>query len=114
MTEHYIYFTDTNMRDSVVMDDQIIDILEELGTCWKTLGPILHVQAAKLQNIDTDGCDSKDKANNMLATWKQQEGKYATVGSLEQALLRIKRKDIADKFLGIVIILIYLNEYIYI
>ncbi|XP_031556888.1 uncharacterized protein LOC116293564 isoform X2 [Actinia tenebrosa] len=100
--EDISYTGEITIRDSVVTDDKIIDILEELGTCWKSIGPILHINSAKLKNIDTDNSNSKDKASDMIATWKQQEGKYATVGTLEQALLRIKRKDVADKFIGVV------------
>lgn len=84
----------------VVTDDQIVDILDEVGNVWKSLGPILHISMAKIKNIDADYLRNADKASCLLTTWKEQEGRNATAGNLELALLRIKRKDIADKFLG--------------
>ncbi|KAK3746761.1 hypothetical protein QZH41_013590, partial [Actinostola sp. cb2023] len=91
-----------DVREVVVTDDQIVDILEEIGNIWKILGPILNIKSAKLKNIDADYQHNADKASCLLTAWKEQEGKSATVGNLESALLRIKRKDIADKFLEIV------------
>ncbi|XP_032218487.2 uncharacterized protein LOC5517988 isoform X1 [Nematostella vectensis] len=85
-----------DIRSSIVSDEIIVDLREDIGSCWKTLGACLGINNSKLMNIDADIPNSAEKGQKLLLAWKQQQGHGATVGCLEQALLRTKRKDIAD------------------
>ncbi|CAH3041110.1 unnamed protein product, partial [Pocillopora meandrina] len=85
---------------SVVTELQLSDISDDVGTCWRELGPKLDIPAAKIQNLDNDYCCSRDKANALLLLWKQKEGRNASVGCLADALVSIGKKCIAEKLLG--------------
>ena len=62
------------------------DISDDVGTCWRELGPKLDIPAAKIQNLDNDYRCSRDKANALLLMWKQKEGSSAVAGRLADAL----------------------------
>ncbi|XP_058943705.2 uncharacterized protein [Pocillopora verrucosa] len=91
-------------RISVVTELQLSDISDDVGTCWRELGPKLDIPAAKIQNLDNDYCCSRDKANALLLLWKQKEGRNALVGCLADALVSIGKKCIAEKLLGLDVI----------
>ena len=84
----------------MVTELQLSDISDDVGTCWRELGPKLDIPAAKIQNLDNDYCCSRDKANALLLLWKQKEGRNALVGCLADALVTIGKKCIAEKLLG--------------
>ncbi|PFX24977.1 hypothetical protein AWC38_SpisGene10453 [Stylophora pistillata] len=95
-------FGKTNVIDpwaSVVSELQLSDISDDVGTCWRELGPKLDISAAKIQNLDDDYRCSRDKANNLLLMWKQKEGRSAVAGRLADALESIGKKCIAEKLL---------------
>ena len=85
---------------SVVSELQLSDISDDVGTCWRELGPKLDISAAKIQNLDDDYRCSRDKANNLLLMWKQKEGRSAVAGRLADALESIGKKCIAEKLIG--------------
>ena len=85
---------------SLVTELQLSDISDDVGTCWRELGPKLDIPAAKIQNLDNDYYCSRDKANALLLLWKQKEGRNALVGCLADALVTIGKKCIAEKLLG--------------
>ena len=76
------------------------EISEEVGMCWKELGPKLKIKACEIHNIDEECRTNRDKANRLLLSWAQAKGCAATVGVLETALVNINRRRIAEKLLG--------------
>ena len=92
--------TSTDQRNLVVTELQLADISDDVGTCWRELGPKLKIAASKIHNIDDEYRCNRDKANALLIMWKHQEGRGATVGHLGDVLESIGRKSIAEKLLG--------------
>ncbi|XP_022791724.1 uncharacterized protein LOC111330978 isoform X2 [Stylophora pistillata] len=90
-----------DLRNSVVTELQLSDISDDVGTCWRELGPKLDISAAKIQNLDDDYRCNRDKANALLLMWKQKEGSSAVVERLVDALESIGKKCIAEKLLGL-------------
>ena len=87
-------------RTSVVTELQLLDISDDVGTCWRELGRKLNISAAVVQNLDEDYLSNREKANALLLMWKQREGRSAVAGRLADALLSIGRKSIAEKLVG--------------
>ena len=87
-------------RTSVVTELQLSDISDDVGNCWRELGPKLDISAAKIQNLDDDYRCNRDKANALLLIWKQKEGNSAVAGRLADALVSIGKKCIAEMLLG--------------
>ena len=87
-------------RTSVVTELQLSEISDDVGTCWRELGPKLDIPAAKIQNLDEDYRCTRDKANILLLMWQQKEGSSALAGRLADALVSIGKKRIAEKLLG--------------
>lgn len=88
-------------RKSVVTELQLSDISDDVGTCWRELGPKLKVAASKIRNLDEEYNHNRDKANSLLIIWKEQVGSGALAGHLADSLERIGRKSIAEKLLGV-------------
>jgi len=87
-------------RKSIVTEMQLSDISDDVGTCWRELGPKLEIAASKIHNLDEDYSYNRDKANALLIKWKEQVGSGALAGHLADALESIGRKSIAEKLLG--------------
>lgn len=87
-------------RKSVVTEMQLSDISDDVGTCWRELGPKLSIAAAKIYNLDEEYSHNRDKAHALLNIWKMQVGSGALAGHLADALESIGRKSIAEKLLG--------------
>ncbi len=79
---------------------QLSDISDDVGTCWRELGPKLKIAASKIHNLDEEYRCNRDKANALLIIWKEQMGSGALAGLLADALESIGRKSIAEKLLG--------------
>lgn len=90
-----------NPRTTVVTELQLADISDDVGTCWRELGPKLEIAASKIQNLDEEYKYNRDKANALLIMWKQKEASRAIAGILADALESIGRKSIAEKLLGV-------------
>ncbi|CAH3041114.1 unnamed protein product, partial [Pocillopora meandrina] len=88
-------------RTSVVTELQLSDISDDVGNCWRELGPKLDISAAKIQNLDDDYRCNRGKANALLLMWKQKEGNSAVAGRLADALVSIGKKCIAEMLLGV-------------
>ena len=84
----------------VVTELQLSDISDDVGTCWREVGPKLRIKASKIHNLDDDYKSNRDKANALLILWKEQEGSNATVGHLAAVLEKIGRRSIAERLLG--------------
>ena len=87
-------------KTSVVTQLQLLDIIDDVGTCWRELGPKLDISAAEVQKLDEEHCCNRAKANALLLIWKEREGGSALAGRLADALVRIGRKTIAERLLG--------------
>jgi len=87
-------------RKSLVTEMQLSDISDDVGTCWRELGPKLSIAASKIHNLDEECKYNRDKANALLIIWKEQLGSGALAGHLADALESIGRKSIAEKLLG--------------
>ena len=92
--------TTTDPRNVMVTELQLCDVSDDVGTCWREVGPKLHISSSKIHNLDEEYKSNRDKANVLLNLWKQQEGCNATVGQLADVLESIGRKSIAEKLLG--------------
>ena len=78
----------------------ILNIKDDVGTCWHDLGIALGIEPAKVRNIEQDYTKNRERAHHVLEKWIDQNGREATVGRLACALNRIGHKKIADKLLG--------------
>ena len=87
-------------REAAVSDSLVLEICDDVGTCWDDLGIKLNLSAAVVRNVDADCRRSRDKAREILHTWMEKQGDAATVGRLEDALLALEKKSIAQKLLG--------------
>ena len=87
-------------RGAVVTDTLVLEICDDVGTCWEDLGIKLNLSAAAVRNVDADFRRSREKAREILHIWMEKQGNAATVGSLEDALLALEKKAIAQKLLG--------------
>ena len=87
-------------RWCVVTELQLSDISDDVGTCWRELGPKLRIAASKIRNLDDEYSQNRDKANALLIMWREQVGSGALAGDLADALESIGRKSIAEKLLG--------------
>ena len=84
----------------MVTEIQLSDISDDVGTCWREVGPKLLISASKIHNLDDEYKSNRDKANALLILWKEQEGSNATVGLLADVLEKIGRRSIAERLLG--------------
>lgn len=78
----------------------VLEICDDIGTCWHDLGIKLKLPTPILVNIDTDYRWSREKAREMLYEWMRREGSSASVESLAVALEKIGNKRVAQKLLG--------------
>jgi len=87
-------------REAVVSDALVLEICDDVGTCWDDLGIKLNLSAAAVRNVDADFRRSREKAREILHIWMEKQGNAATVGSLEDALVALQKRAIAQKLLG--------------
>lgn len=87
-------------RTTVVTEKYVSKICDDIGTCWHDLGIELDISLEILCNIDSDKRQSREKAKEMLSFWIKNNGSYATVQCLVDALKEIGQRRIAEKLLG--------------
>ena len=78
----------------------LLEIMDDVGTCWEDLGQAFGIDLSKLKNLKDDCPNNRERANEVLQIWMQKNGKDATVGCLASKLMQIKHKRIAEKLLG--------------
>ncbi|PIK39293.1 netrin receptor unc5-like protein [Apostichopus japonicus] len=71
--------------DLVVTTDTIEDLYDKFCREWKTVGRKLNIGEPKLQAIDKDNQDEKEKVYQMLLTWQQSKGNKASYRLLGEA-----------------------------
>lgn len=96
----FIYAEEVDPRTAVVSELQLSEISHDVGTCWRELGPMLGIAAAKIHNLDEEYKTNRDKANALLIMWKEENGANALVRSLADHLEEIGRTSIAEKLFG--------------
>lgn len=89
-----------NARKAVVSDALALKICDAVGTCWEDLGIKLNLPDALVRNVDADFRRCREKAWQILHIWMERQGKAATVGSLEHALVALEKRAITEKLLG--------------
>lgn len=87
-------------RRAVVSDLLLLEICDDVGTCWDELGIMLNLSAATVHNVDADFRRCREKAKEILNIWRERKGNAATVGSLEDALVALKKRKIPEKLIG--------------
>lgn len=87
-------------RNCVVTQRQLLDIIDDVSTCWRQLRLTLDISAREVQKLGEKNLSNREKAKALLFMWKQREGRRAVARRLADALLNIGRKDIAEKLLG--------------
>ena len=73
------------------------EVNEDIGASWRKLGRYLLKRECPLNNIDADFNGVGEKAHQLLLKWKAESGSDATPQVLFQAMLQIKRTDVAKK-----------------
>ena len=71
---------------------------EKIAEKWRTLGRRLGIKDPELEDIDQLHKQLSEKGYQILKLWKRREGSAATHQALCDALKRVKRKDLAQKF----------------
>ena len=61
------------------------------------MGRALKIREAVLSNVDEENKHNKDKCYAVITIWQRALGKEAIKGRFVDALLVIRRKDIAEK-----------------
>lgn len=87
-------------RKKAVTWEEIVRIMEDIGSSWQDLGEALELGKAKLCKIDSRNKLNREKAMAVLEMWMNEKGSDATVGRLEDTLKKIGKGSIADKLLG--------------
>ena len=93
-------FMSDSLRGEEVTWQHISCICDDLGNCVRKLGAQLRLSSGTVRNVEADGKSSSDTAWKLLDKWRHREGKGATIGKLENALIAIGEKRIAEKLLG--------------
>lgn len=83
-----------------ISSDQIVNIKDDVGTCWRNLAIKLGIKTGIVDYVEQDYRTCRERAHHILEIWKEQNGGEATVGRLACALINIGHKRIADKLLG--------------
>lgn len=92
-------------RKQVCTESLLVSIYEEVATCWRQLAPQLGIDAVTCEIIEADYQNSVvDKGSRLLLKWIQTEASKATVGRLADALVKIRKKQFAEKLLNAVTI----------
>lgn len=78
----------------------LLRMRDDLGNCWQDLGLALGIKLRILRNLEYDCRTNKDRANQVLYIWMDENGRGATVGCLACTLIQIGQKRIADILLG--------------
>lgn len=67
------------------------------GDEWKHMGRELCLDESKMENIGSEQRKQEERGHQVLLSWQRSVGKDATVKILETTLVKIKRKDVAEK-----------------
>lgn len=78
----------------------LLYIKDDVGTCWEDLGQKLGIELTILRNLEDDYRKNRERANQVLQIWMEENGRDATVGCLACNLIQIGHKEIADRLLG--------------
>ena len=85
-----------SVLENEVSDDDIREIANFLES-WKLVAPHLGLSKGEIEAIDRDGTSEEEKRLLMLQRWKQALVFKATYKELINALLSVRRADLAVK-----------------
>ncbi|XP_078356224.1 uncharacterized protein LOC144641039, partial [Oculina patagonica] len=88
-------------RNQVCTESLLVSIYEEVATCWRQLAPQLGIDAVTCDIIEADYKNSVvERGSRLLIKWRQKDASKATVGRLADALVKIQKKQFAEKLLN--------------
>ena len=64
---------------------------------WRSLPPHLELPDTTVDDIEHDSHKEEERKNNFFFTWKHKKGSHATYRKLLESLLKIERRDDAEK-----------------
>ena len=76
-------------------------VKDKIGRQWTDLGRELEITEADIEDIQDHHNNHSSCCCAMLIKWERTNGQHATKLKLEQALIRIQRKDIVDMLRGV-------------
>lgn len=91
---------DTQWRQAIVTEIEILLIYKEVSKFWRDLGTLLKLRAADVDNIEQDNSSNRDRAWNVMKRWLQRKGSDATLGILTDALEEIGMRSTVEKLVG--------------
>ena len=74
------------IKHGVVVTDELELLSVRLGTSWKALARRLGIDEPEIVEFDYASVKHRDKAYQMLMSWKEREGSQATYLVLHHAL----------------------------
>ncbi|XP_078371471.1 uncharacterized protein LOC144655131 [Oculina patagonica] len=88
------------VKQGVPMDEELEELGQKIAGDWERLGRRLHIDDAKLQEIQQAHDQLSEKGYHMLRHWKQDKGSAATYQALRDALQHklVQRQDLAEQF----------------
>lgn len=89
-----------NASKETFTSKQILEIKDEVGTCWLDLGKELGLNEARVRCLEKEYKVNRERAHQVLQMWIDQKGDDATVERLASTLTKIRHKGLADKLLG--------------
>lgn len=87
-------------RQTLVTEDHIQAIVDDIGELWRDLGVKLRLSTEVLRIIDADFKHFREKAWEVCLRWKQRKASGATLGVLTDALENIGKRSSARKLLA--------------
>ena len=88
------------IKEGVVLDDDLQWLSKKLGKKWKALAKRLRFDQDDVEVFDIDGNEVENKSYSMLCSWKRSKGSSATYKVLYKALCHklVGRNDLAEKY----------------
>ena len=78
--------------------EELQELARNISDKWKDLGRKLNFEDDELTEFDEDHKKLRQKAYAMLMAWQRNGGKEATYEVLNEALCKVGRRDVAEKF----------------
>lgn len=89
--------SDVQYGHAAVTSSQLMLICDDVGASWRDLGIQLRLPSAVVRNVEDDYTLCRERAWQVLDTWKQRNGTGATLGNLTDALEKIGKRNAAQR-----------------
>ena len=90
---------DTSLMEQTFSDDHLVEFGSQLDK-WETLALSLRLPSPEIEKIRNSD-DVEIQRHTLLKCWKQRCGSMATYKALVEALLQIRRRDLAEKVVAL-------------